>query len=505
MRLSLPERVPIQKMFIFAACVAGIEQYQGTNFLFSLLFFGFIMASAVAFNLAGGFSRVVGAYIFWFALLVPGFGVVWKSVLGEPADSNLRAPLLTISAYMVSMVVLALVAILTAKIDLRRVGFSATAPKVDYTLAGMGCLAFWVLLSFANEFFGGIIPGFFSALRQIDIFRPLAIVLSTIGVIRATKGRRSVNVVTMLAMFSLIWDGLLGASKQMMMTPLVCWMVAATYMKLRLNFSRTLCIGLGALVSFTIFSQLSQARDLMTDNYSYDDRVAVVFYELTHYNAVVAHNKEAEVEDLTQLSHHYYDSNQNSLVGRLSMISPDDAFFNYALTAPNTGLESVWITFQNLVPNFMLSKKKVGLGAGNIYAHEIGGYLAPDDDSTGISFSPIPEAYHLIGWAGIVFLMPAIWLLLFFSIDFVCGDLKNAPWALMVIVYFAHAAPESLISGLIYYMGYGNFGMLVSILFCTRLAPVFGALFYGSSGSATAPSAVARASRPPDLTQTALP
>jgi hypothetical protein len=75
----------------------------------------------------------------------------------------------------------------------------------------------------------------------------------------------------------------------------------------------------------------------------------------------------------------------------------------------------------------------------------------------------------------------------------------------MVIVYFAHAAPESLISGLIYYMGYGNFGMLVSILFCTRLAPVFGALFYGSSGSATAPSAVARASRPPDLTQTALP
>jgi hypothetical protein len=505
MRLSLPERVPIQKMFIFAACIAGVEQYQGTSFAFSLLFFGFLIASAVAFNIAGGFSRVIGAYIFWFALLIPGFGVIWKSVLGEPADSNLKVPLLTISAYTVSMVVLALVAILTSRIDLRRVGLSAVPAKLDYTLAGLGCFIFWVLLTFAGQFFGGIIPGFFSALRQIDIFRPLAIVLSTIGIIRATKGRRSINAINTLAMSSLIWDGMLGASKQMMLTPLVCWLVAATYMKLKLNFSRTLCIGLGALVSFTIFSQLSQARDLIPDNASYDDRVEVVFHELTHYSEVVAHNKEAQVEDVSQLSHHYYDTNQNSLLARLSMISPDDAFFNYATTVPPDGLGSIGDDFRGLIPNIMLSTKKVGFGAGNHYAHEIGGYLAPDDDSTGISFSPIPEAYHLAGWSGIVFLMPAIWLLLFFSIDFVCGDLKNAPWALLVIVYFGHAAPESLISGLVYYMGYGNFGMFVSILFCTRLAPVFGALFYGSSGSVTAPSSVARASRPSGLTLPAIP
>jgi hypothetical protein len=82
---------------------------------------------------------------------------------------------------------------------------------------------------------------------------------------------------------------------------------------------------------------------------------------------------------------------------------------------------------------------------------------------------------------GIFFVLPGIWIILFLSIDFVCGDLKKAPWGLMVIVYFGHAAPESLISGLVYYTGYGNFGMFVAIIFCTRLAPILGSFIAGSS------------------------
>jgi hypothetical protein len=496
MRLFLPERISIQKTFMLAAVVAGVEQYQKTSFAFSLLFFGFIMASAVAFNIAGGFSRVVGAYIFWFAALVPGVGVVWKSVLGEPADSNLKAPLLTMAAYMVSMAVLMLVAILVSKVDFRRIGLSAKPAEINYTVAGLGCLVMWVLITFAGIFFGSTLAGLFSIVRQIDIFRPLAIVLSTIGVIRATDGRRSVNAVSVFTIFSLVWDGMLNASKQAMITPLVCWLVAATYMKLKLTLSRTAFMLLGAILSFTVFSQMSQARGLLPNEATYGERVTIVIHELTHFSEVVAYNKQTESVDITESAHGYYDTYQNALISRLSMISPDDSFFNYDSTAPTIGLKNVGIYFQNLVPNFMLSTPKAGFGPGNFYAHQIGGYLAADDDTTGISFSPIPEAYHLAGWFGIIFLMPAIWLLLFFSIDFVCGDLKNAPWALMVIVYFAHAAPESLIGGLVYYTGYGNFGMVVAILFCTRLAPILGTLFSGAQPVASMPSAIARRPQP---------
>jgi len=492
MRLVLPERISVTNVFRFAVVLAVVQLYQHTNVAFILLFFGFLMCSVYAFNLAGGFSRVAGAYIFWFALLVPVIGVVWKSVLGEPAESNLKAPLLTMSAYTASMVMLALVAMLTNKLDFRQIGFSAKAPALNYKLAALGCFVFWVVVYGFGSFLPSSFYGVYSTLHQIDFFRLFAIILGTIAVIRESGGRRSVSAFSFIVMLSMMWDGMLAGSKQGMMTPFVCWIVAATYMRLKLNFVRSVAILFVLTLFFTLFNQMSQARIRIPEGASYSERASIVLDEIVHYNDMVAFNKQSEAQDISNIAHHYYNSNQNGLVTRLSMISPDDSFFNYASTVPPIGLESIRTSFEDLIPNFMLPQRKAAFGAGNHYAHEIGGYLAPNDFSTGISFSPIPEVYYFARWTGIFFVLPAIWILLFLSIDFVCGDLKKAPWALLVIVYFAHAAPEGLTSGLIYFMGYVNFGMVVAILFCTRLAPILGTLFsshstVGPSGSAFVP------------------
>jgi len=496
LRLSLPERVPVSKVMIFSTILALVQLYQGTGYAFVLLFYAFTVGSAFAFNVAGGFSRVIGAYIFWFAMLVPIIGVFWKSVLGEAADTNLKAPLLTMTCYTASMAMLALVSVITARVDLRPVGFSANAPALDYKLASLGCLVFWVLVYQVFGFLGGSFPGLFSILRQIDFFRHLAIILGTIAVIQESGGKRSMNMVNFIAMMWMTWDGMLIASKQGMMTSFVCWLVAATYMRLKLTPIRIFFMLVVATLCFTLFSQMSQARTKMQDNFDYGDRAAVVFDEIIHYSDLVQFNKDATNPDISSDAHHYYNSQQNILIARLSMMSPDDAFFNYASTAPHIGIDSVINSYQALVPNFLLSTKKVGHGMGNHYAHEIGGYLAAEDNTTGISFSPVPEAYHLAGWLGIFFLLPGIWLLLFFSIDFVCGDLKKAPWALLVIVYLAHAAPESLIDGLVYITGYMNFALAMAIFFCTRFAPILGTLFAGTSLPNTPVAAVAPRRRP---------
>jgi hypothetical protein len=479
MQLVLPERISVTKVFRFAAVLAVVQLCQHTNFEFMLLFFGFLMCSVYAFNIAGGFSRVSGAYIFWFALLVPIIGVVWKSVLGEPAESNLKAPLLTMSAYTASMVMLALVALVTNKLDFRQIGFSARAPALNYKLAALGCFVFWVIVYGFGIFLPSSFYGVYNTLRQIDFFRQFAIILGTIAVIRESGGRRSVGFISFICMFYLMWEGMLSGSKQGMMTPFVCWLVAATYMRLKLNLVRSVTILFVATLFFTLFNQISQARIKIPEGASYGERASIVLDEIIHYNDLVAFNKQGEAADVSVVAHHYYDSNQNGLVTRLSMISPDDSFFNYASSVPPIGLEPIRTSFEGLIPNFMLPQRKVTVGAGNHYAHEIGGYLAPSDFTTGISFSPIPEAYYFARWTGIFFVLPAIWILLFLSVDFVCGDVKKSPWALLVIVYFGHAAPESLISGLIYYMGYVNFGMVVAILFCTRLAPILGTLLSG--------------------------
>jgi hypothetical protein len=105
--------------------------------------------------------------------------------------------------------------------------------------------------------------------------------------------------------------------------------------------------------------------------------------------------------------------------------------------------------------------------------------LAEDDWSTGISYSPVAEAFHCLGWGGIFWLLPVIWMILFSTVDFVVGDMTKYPWGLMVVVWFAHGAPETLLGGMIYFIGYGNFGMLVAIVVVTRIAPIVGALFAG--------------------------
>jgi hypothetical protein len=346
-------------------------------------------------------------------------------------------------------------------------------------------MVFWFLVYVVGGFYQYLFPALYSILRQIDLFRQLAIILGTIAIIRESNGRRSITLITFIPMFWLMLDGMLSASKQGMMTPFVCWLVAATYARLRLNLARSVAMTIVTILSFTLFTQISQARTKIPDGADYGERAGIVLDEIIHYGDLVEFNKQAAGGDVTAEAHHYYNTPQNGLVGRLSMMSPDDAFFNYASSVPNIGLDSIVTDFQGLVPNFMLSKRKEGFGAGNHYAHEIGGYLAAEDNTTGISFSPVPEAYHLAGWFGIFFVLPGIWLLLFLSIDFVCGDIKNAPWALLVIVYFGHAAPESLISGLVYYIGYGNFGMFIAIIFCTRLAPILGT-FVAGSGQLTA-------------------
>ena len=187
----------------------------------------------------------------------------------------------------------------------------------------------------------------------------------------------------------------------------------------------------------------------------------------------------------------WYDKPQGSLIERLSMIPPDDELFDYSAQGHYEGMAPVYQYFGNLVPHF-ISPTSRSPSRATYYAHEMGYGLAENDYSTGISFSPVAEAYHCEGWGGILWLLPVIWIMLFSSVDFVVGDMAKYPWGLMVVVWFAHLAPEQLIGGMIYFLGYGNFGMFFAIVVVTRIAPILGALFIGKPASTPARRTLSR-------------
>jgi hypothetical protein len=469
-------------VFVYSAVFFCVQQIQHTGLYFSMLYFVFVVLSVVGFNFAEGFSRITGAYIFWYSTLIVIVGVTWKSVVGEPADSNLLDPLLDMSLYAASMVMLVLVTLVNRKIDFRAMGVGGGFSKgeMNYTAAGLGCCVVWLGIVFSGFLFGNAPGGLISALNQVNVFGPLTIILTTIGAIKDSEGRRSVGIVGLVAVIGFEYLGLQAYSKQLMLTPMVCWAVGCFYARLRLRFVHVVAVVLLALLSFGFISPLSASRDL-GEGLDSDQHIALAWYLFWHPTYLHQHVKQNEVEDPQDVGlAEYYDVPQGSLIERLSMIPPDDQLFNYSAKDHYEGMEPIYQYFGNLIPHFLNPDKVVSF-SGNLYAHEMGAGLSEDDYSTGISFSPVAEAFHCMGWGGILWLLPVIWIILFSSVDFIVGDMRKHPWGLMVVVWLAHAAPEQLVGGMIYFIGYGNFGMMLAIIVVTRIAPILGALFMGKT------------------------
>jgi hypothetical protein len=109
------------------------------------------------------------------------------------------------------------------------------------------------------------------------------------------------------------------------------------------------------------------------------------------------------------------------------------------------------------------------------------GVIPEDDDTTGVSFSPSGEAFHLMRWTGVLVLAPVLWIMLFTLIDSLCGDVRKSPWGLLAIITFAHIAPEGGIGFMIYSIGYLAGTIFFAAVTITYLMPIIGEIVMGPS------------------------
>ena len=469
------------KTLIFAIPLFCVQQFEHTSIIFSLLFFGFVVLGNFAFNAAGGFSKASGAYVFLYAMLIAIVGVTWKAVLGEPADSYLKVPNLMMAAYTVSMALLLLVILVNKRLTsgLRSFAMGMGMGELNYSLAALGCFVTTVFLQVMNSTIGAQPGGLLAIVNQLNQLMPVAIILGTIGAMVESDGRRSINFISGLAMGVTFIQGMLNFSKTAMLTPLACWVVAACYVHFNLRMRHLIALATAGVLTFTVVPLIAGGRNLVPpDGAGFEQRAQIVYGILTNLKAAHADEEqsaEAAAESPTTIA--YYNSSQG-FMERLTIIGPDDAFFNYSAKGNFIGYTPIIEDYENFVPHFILPNKPVPIN-GNYYAHLIGGFLAPDDFSTGISFSPVAEAYQIDGWISICLLLPAVWLMLLFVTDYICGDLRQSPWGLLMVVVFAHAAAESMVGSLIYITFYGSLALVLAILFSTRIAPIIGVLFYG--------------------------
>jgi hypothetical protein len=480
MRLPFPERIPLGPTFYFAGTLCVVQLLQGTNGLFSLCSLFFIIVSVLAFNLAGGFTRPTGSYVFFFSTLTLIIGLCWKAVLGEPADSNLQDPILGITVYLGCICSMCVAVVISRRITAKRAFLRNTVTDANMQTATVGCMVTGFLLFFA----GIILPNsggngsVLAALAQINQFFPLAIILGTIHTIRRSGGTRSVNLPVLISIAFSCGQGIFGFSKQGIISPLLCWLLAAASQRYRVSRMQ---IGVGILATFFIFHYLvpyaQYGRNFREETLSANFNVMVSM--LSDLGTVREEYLQSATDEQEANAHGYFNSPQG-FFDRLEAIAIDDALMVYKRAHGFDGVYPVIIAFENLVPHFIWRDKPQFHG-GNDFAHDVGA-LADDDVTTGVSFSAAANAYADLGFGGVFLIAPILWILLFTLFDSLCGDLRETPWGLLVALVYSHLAPEGGLGGVIYSYGYVTFGIVFSAIVGAYVMPILGTLFIGPEG-----------------------
>jgi hypothetical protein len=478
-RLPFPERIPLTPAFVFAILLCVIQLFQGTKPAFSLGCFFFILFSALAFNVGGGFTRPSGGYIFFYATLTVIIGVVWKAVLGEPADSNLRNPLLTIAVYTAGIGMMLVAVYFSTRLKTRNALLGKMVTDANMQTATVGCLIAGLLYIVIGPYATGGNGSVISALSQVNRFFPMAIILGVIHTIRRSGGTRSINLPVVLAAGFEFVIGILGFSKEGILTPFLCWTVAAASQHYRV--SRTQLVG-GILATIFIFQYMvpyaQYGRNFREESGASNLDVSLsLLSNLGYVREQYLESSGGAGGD--EGGYGYYNTSQG-FFDRLQELALDDALIENTRQFGTFGLSPIIEGFENLVPHFIWKDKPTPF-YGNVYAHQIG-ILGDADESTGISFSPTTEAFHLMGWLGIFVLAPTLWLVLFVVFDSLCGDDRKSPWGLLAIVTFAHMAPEGGISIIAYALGYTVFGIVFAAVMGAYLMPILGTFFIGPEG-----------------------
>lgn len=459
----------------FAGLVLLLQIVDHTDLIFSLCSFLFVMVSGITFNLAGGLTTVSGGYVFFYSTLGLIVGLVWKIALGEAAQSNLYEPRITIKVFLAGICGMLIAVIVSRRLTRRSPLLSDLLSNKSLQSASVGCLVVNILLYVLGFYVQRTNGSLFSALAQINRFGELTIILGVIYQIRQSGGRNSLNFSAAAASgLILINNGLLSFSKQGLFTPLVCWLLAASAQNYRIK--RTELMG-GTLFLFFLFRFMvpytQYGRTQLTGTMS--GNIDLSLKLLSNLGSVRELYIQREKEAHRESGSGYFNSPQG-FFDRLQMISPDDQLIESTERLGPFGLFPILVDVENLVPHVFWPNKPV-VRWGNVFAHYTLNPIGEEDETTGISFTPSGEAYRLARWPGVFILAPVIWTMTFVWFDSLCGDVRRSPWGLLVLTLCAHVAPEGMLDGCIYLMGYGTVSVVFAAIGVTHVLPLVGGIF----------------------------
>jgi hypothetical protein len=465
MRIIFPKAIPLFPLLIFLAAVVLVQIIQGTDPVFALLMLMAQLAAVVAFNRMGGMTHMAGALCL-FAILpnvtVPEFTHI---LLRQPGDYNLQHPLVTAgvcAGYFASLMTAALlVSSMSRPVALiDYIHFSIFELRI---ISVVSCV-FAVSLAIRQLTLGGPVQdgSLLAALNHFEApMLATSVMLGTYVRIVTTNGRSAMNwYVAFLLVVSVI-PGLLNASKEGMLVPLLCWVMVVASSRHRFTWFGTLglvTVAIGAWVFVYPFSQ--NARGPVRESDSISDRVSLIIQFLRDPSAF-----PDSISNSEESSEFGTDSSKVNIIARWSLLKSNDMLIDADFRSGYTSIDRYAPVLLSVVPHAFWPDRP-GYILSNELGHKAGFRMAESDFTTGISIGSPGLFFDLGGWVALIVYTLTFFIAFYFVAIRLIGSSETSIWGLVPIGVFANVAgsfsPSLMFLLVVSFMG--MFFVMIAIL-----------------------------------------
>jgi hypothetical protein len=465
MRIPFPKTIPLWPLLIFLTTMLVVQIIQGTDPVFAVLMLAAQLAAVVGFNRMGGMTHMAGAFCF-FAIL-PNVTVpeITHLVLRQPGDFNLVHPLATAGVCVIFFVSVMITALLVSSVRhpvpfIERIRFSITELRIASVLSCILAIS----IAFALITRSGP-PENGSLLAALYHFYPfllaISVMLATYVQIITSSGESVMSWYVSFLLILAIVPGIFSASKEGMLTPLLCWFVVVASSRHRFRWYGVLALAGVLFVAWVFVYPFSQnARFTVREAETLSEKLDLIVEfvrDPSRFPDSISNSKESSEFGVA--------TSKVNIIARYSVLPSIDMLFDADQKLGYTSIDRYAPVLVSMVPHALWPHRPVPI-TSNELGHKAGFRMGAGDTETGIAIASPALFFDLGGWLALVVYTLICFIMFFFASIRLIGTSESGIWGLVPIgteaLIAGAAAPDAMFTLVVMFLG--TFITLIAIL-----------------------------------------
>ena len=437
MRIPFPKYISLRTLFATLAVVLLIQLIQGTDPAFAVLMLIAQLGAAAAFNRLGGMNHMAGAFCLFAILPNVTIPELTHIALGQPGDYNLAHPIDTAgvcAVFFLCVLSAALFVTVTGSPQpvTDRIPFSILELRIVSAVACFICIgmAYAVLTSDGPVEDGS----FLAALNHFYVLLlATSIMLATYVRLAVTNGRSSMNWYVAFLLILALVPGILGASKEGMLLPVLCWLVVVAASGHRFSVWGTLAIfGCCLLIWKFVYPFSQNARSSIREANTLSQKVGMIIDYFRDPSQFPDWSENLEDSDEFGA-----ESSKVNILNRVSLLKSIDMLIDADQRLGYTSYARYAPVFLSVVPHALWPDRPSTI-TSNELGHKAGFRIGNEDTSTGIEIGSPALFFDVGGWVALAVCTILTFSGFFYLVRRLVGSTEHGIWALVPIGAESH-------------------------------------------------------------------